>query len=263
MAEQLTNDPALWLDVFPRPLFDAHKYDRGHAVVVAAPELTGATRLTAEACSRIGTGLVTVVASKRADIYRTALAADIMVSEDSAAVRRGATAYLLGPGGLPDAWEQIVGVAPPTSVAVLDAAAIREHTHLRELFAHCIVTPHEGEFAQAFPDAAGDREARAVQAATTADAIVVLKGAATLIAAPDGRVVTNTNASPYLAKAGSGDVLAGFITGLAAQGMPAFEAACAAVWMHGELGGRIGPGLVPSDLVDRLPELLSELLQGD
>jgi hydroxyethylthiazole kinase-like uncharacterized protein yjeF len=263
MAAQVTNDPSLWLDVFPRPLFDAHKYDRGHAVVIAAPELTGATRLTAEACSRIGAGLVTVVASKRADVYRTALAADIMVTEDRSAVRRGATAYLLGPGGLPDAWEEVVDVAPPTAVAVLDAAAIREHAHLRPSFAYSIVTPHEGEFAQAFPEASGDREARARQAATVADAIVVLKGAASLIAAPDGRVVTNTNASPYLAKAGSGDVLAGFITGLAAQGMPAFEAACAAVWVHGELGGRIGPGLVPTDLVDRLPELLSELLEGD
>jgi len=263
MAEQVTNDPALWVNDFPRPLFDAHKYDRGHAVVVASPELTGATRLTAEACSRIGAGLVTVVASKRGDVYRTALAADIMVSEDRTAVRRGATAYLLGPGGLPDAWEQIVAVAPPTSVAVLDAAAIREHTHFRASFAHCVVTPHEGEFAHAFPDASGDRAERALQASSTADSIVVLKGAATLIAAPDGRVVTNTNASPYLAKAGSGDVLAGFITGLAAQGMPPFEAACAAVWMHGELGGRIGPGLVPTDLVDRLPELLSELLEGD
>jgi len=263
MVEQVTNDPALWLDVFPRPLFDAHKYDRGHAVVVASPELTGATRLTAEACSRIGAGLVTVVASERADVYRTALAADIMVSEEQAAVRRGATAYLLGPGGLPAGWEQIVGVAPPTSVAVLDAAAIREHAQLRASFAHCIVTPHEGEFAQAFPDAAGDRDARARQAATAADAIVVLKGAATLIADPDGRLVRNTNASPYLAKAGSGDVLAGLITGLVAQGMPAFDAACAAVWMHGELGGRIGPGLVPGDLVHRIPELLSELLQLD
>lgn len=254
------NAPELWLDVFPQPLFDAHKYDRGHAVVVGAPELTGATRLTAEACSRTGAGLVTVVAAERADLYRTALAADIMVSDDLTAVRRGATAYLFGPGGLPVGWDLVVEAAPPTAVAVLDAEAIREHAQLRASFAHRIVTPHEGEFAQAFPQASGDREARALQAASAADAIVVLKGAATLIAASDRRVVVNTNASPYLAKAGSGDVLAGFIAGLAAQGMPAFEAACAAVWLHGELGSRIGPGLVPSDLVNRLPELLNELV---
>lgn len=254
------NTPELWLDVFPRPLHDGHKYDRGHAVVVGAPELTGATRLAAEACSRAGAGLVTVVAAERGDVYRMALAPDIMVSEDLAAVRRGATAYLLGPGGLPDAWELVVDVALSSAVAVLDAAAIAEHANLRSSFAHRIVTPHEGEFAQAFPHAAGDRESRALQAASESGVIVVLKGAATLIAAPDGRLVRNTNASPYLAKAGSGDVLAGFIAGLAAQGMPAYESACAAVWMHGELGRRIGPGLVSGDLVHRLPELLGELV---
>lgn len=259
----IVNGPDLWLDAFPRPSEDGHKYDRGHAVVVGAPDLTGATRLAATACSRIGAGLVTVVTQERAGVYRTSLPADIMVSDDTAVAHRRATAYLLGPGGLPSRWHQIIEQTRTNAVAVLDAAAIAEFPHLQPHFAGGILTPHEGEFAAVFPDIAGDREERAKKAAAESGAILVLKGSVTLIASPDGRIVTNTNASPYLAKAGSGDVLAGFITGLAAQEMSPFDAACAAVWMHGELGRRIGPGLVPGDLIDRLRDLLWELLQVD
>lgn len=260
MAKAVTNESALWVAGLPVPACDAHKYDRGHAVVIGAPELTGATRLAAEATSRIGAGLVTVVAAERSDIYRTCLAADIMVSEDLSAARRRATAYLLGPGGLPDVWEDIVAVAPETSIAILDAAAISKHAELQTAFAQRIVTPHEGEFVQAFPGAVGTREERALHVAATNNVVMVLKGPNTLIADPDGRLVQNNNASPYLAKAGSGDVLAGMITGLAAQGMSPFDAACAAVWMHGEIGRRQGPGLVPGDVTMGIAALLTELL---
>ena len=123
-----------------------------------------------------------------------------------------------------------------------------------------ILTPHEGEFARAFPDISGAREARTVKAAEQMGCVVVLKGAQSIIASPNGEIVVNKNASPYLASAGTGDVLAGMITGLCAAGMAPFDAACVAVWMHGEAGKRIGAGLVASDIEGALPDILHGLV---
>lgn len=251
------NDPALWLDFFPRPSNEAHKYTRGHLAVFGAPALTGATRLAASAASRMGAGLVSVLSDADvANVYRASLPADLMVTTGGLDDLNRVTAILAGPGGLVPAHREMLQNANPLPI-VLDADAIGLWS---ELGSDRVLTPHEGEFAKAFPDIIGDRMIRTRKAAERTGAIVVLKGSETLIAAPDGRLICNRRASPYLAKAGTGDVLAGMIAGLLAQNMPAFEAAAAAVWLHGDASLAIGPGLIAGDLIDHLPTKLRTLL---
>jgi hydroxyethylthiazole kinase-like uncharacterized protein yjeF len=259
------NEPANWSEILPVPRVDGHKYDRGHALIFGAPLLTGATRLAASACSRMGAGLVTVHAGEKADIYRCTLPADIMVTEADPANLRKVTGVLAGPGGIDPDQQRVIFANPWNGVRVFDADCLPRQDDFQLIDQRCILTPHAGEFCRMFPDLADNlkvsREACAAEAAKRCGAIIVLKGQQSIIAEPSGAIVVNRHASPYLAKAGTGDVLAGMITGLVTQGMASFEAACAAVWMHGDAGRRIGAGLVAGDIEGVLPALLKDLLK--
>lgn len=248
------NHPDLWRAAMPVKDKDSHKYQHGHALIYGAPALTGATRLAATACARMGTGLVTVLAdANTASIYRTVLPAHILVRDDPDWQDDRVTARLYGPGGLP--------VTPDFTAdmpVALDADALSDLPPC--LSENYILTPHDGEFSRAFPESTGSRIDRAKDAAAAKGAHILLKGAESIIAAPDGRYVVNHHASPHLASAGTGDVLAGMITGLLARDMPVFEAVCAAVWMHGECGRRVGSGLVASDLEEQIPGVMAGLL---
>ncbi len=253
----LNNHPDLWLSQIPRPTADGHKYDRGHAQIIGSLELTGATRLAAAAAARIGAGLVSVVGGKKADIYRSSLPPHILVHDSCPKDQTKITASLVGPGGAP-ADISIKRHRPTRHSLIIDAGEIAAGR--LPLDDYCVLSPHEGEFGHAFPQLQGTREERAMAASKKTGATIVLKGAHTVIAAPDGQIVVNTHASPYLASAGTGDVLAGMIAGLSAQGMHPFIASCAAVWMHGEASLRLGPGLVASDLPEMIPGILINLL---
>ncbi|MEO0881141.1 MAG: NAD(P)H-hydrate dehydratase [Pseudomonadota bacterium] len=251
------NTPDLWMSHFPRPAEDAHKYHRGHLAILGAPALTGATRLAASAASRIGAGLVSVVSHDQVDVFRASLPPDIMVTSGPVNDLKRVTGCLVGPGGYEASrLEELKAMAEPVP-KIVDADGLNAWDQIPY---PAILTPHEGEFAKVFPDLQGTRVDRAAEAAIKTQAIVVLKGPHTVIAGPDSRLVVNTHATPWLAKAGTGDVLAGLSAGLLAQGMPAFEAACAAVWIHGDAGLRIGPGLVAGDLVNMLPTVLKDTL---
>ncbi len=282
----VANAPANWLGSLPRPASTGHKYTRGHAIVVSGPaHRTGAARLGARGALRGGAGLVTVVSPADAIAANAANLTGIMLepfdgprglAEALSDPRRNA--LLIGPGtGVGIATRLLTQVALDHDCAcVLDADALTsatidqdddEEPVVSHLFAQIkenaerpvVLTPHEGEFKRVFGDLTGSKLDRARQAARISGAIVILKGPDTVIAAPDGRAAINENAPPWLATAGSGDVLAGIVTGLLAQSMPAFEAACAAVWLHGECGNVSGPGLIAEDLPDALPRILTTL----
>jgi ADP-dependent NAD(P)H-hydrate dehydratase / NAD(P)H-hydrate epimerase len=272
------NEPPLWRPEFPWPRPQSHKYARGHAVVVSGPVYsTGAARLGARGALRIGAGLVTVASPRDALEVNAAELTAIMVREadDVRALSallsdRRKNAVLIGPGlGVGERTKDMVLAALRSDAAlVLDADAITSFAEdPGELFAAIAarmgavtLTPHDGEFARLFPDLlALPKLERARRGAARADAILVLKGADTVVAAPDGFASINAMTSPFLATAGSGDVLAGMILGLLAQGMPAFAAASAAVWLHGAAAAAFGPGLIAEDLPETLPMVLRGL----
>jgi hydroxyethylthiazole kinase-like uncharacterized protein yjeF len=275
------NGPELWKSSFPVPRVDAHKYARGHAVVVSGGlARTGAARLAARGALRAGAGLVTIASPRDALPVHAAANLAVMVRAIDEAAELAAmledrrlNAVVLGPGGGVGAqMRALVAAALAAERAlVLDAdaltsfaddpAALWAATAARSAV---VMTPHQGEFSRVFKqepailEAASKLEA-ARAAATRSNAVVVLKGPDTVIAAPDGRAAIADNAPPWLATAGSGDVLSGMIGGLLAQGMPAFEAACAAVWLHGEAGNAVGPGLISEDLSEALPQVYRAL----
>jgi NAD(P)H-hydrate epimerase len=266
------NDPALWRQLLPRLKSSGNKYTRGHALLCGGYPMTGAARMAARAAARAGAGLTTIAVPEAGlSVYAAALTS-IMVRplvqpEDLARLLADSrfTALLIGPGaGVNDTTrERALAMLATGRPVLLDADAISVFADRpQELFdairTACVLTPHEGEFARLF-DSAGDKLTRARAAARTSGAVVVLKGADTVIAAPDGRVIINSNAPATLATAGSGDVLGGLILGLLAQGMDAFAAAAAAVWMHGAAANDFGSGLLAEDLPDLLPGVLRRL----
>ncbi|WP_144574009.1 NAD(P)H-hydrate dehydratase [Agrobacterium sp. DE0009] len=262
------NDPLVWRDALPAQEIETHKFRRGHLTVFAGPpHATGASRMTAMAAMKAGAGIVTVAAPRKAlDVLSVTLTAVMntpMDDEDELRAwlddnRHGT--FVIGPGfGDLDKARRFVSLLGDKAV-VLDADAITAFKAQTDTLFEAIragqgkfvMTPHEGEFARLFPDLADDRTLgkieKAQEAAALSGAVLVYKGADTIIAAPDGRAVVNANAPASLATAGSGDVLAGIVGALLAQGTPAFEAAAAGVWLHGEAGHRAGDGMTAEDL---------------
>lgn len=276
-ARTFVNRPELWRHAFPVLSADTHKYRRGHAVIVSGPaSATGAGRLAARTALRIGAGLVTVATPPSALLVNAAHVTAVMVRAfdgpnglSELLGDKRVTAAVIGPGV--SAAEDVIplveaAMASPAAV-VLDAGALsafakgpgRLVSLLSRHSAPAVLTPHDGEFARIFPDITGSRLDRARAAAERSGAIVISKGPDTVVASPDGRAAIADNAPPTLATAGTGDTLAGLVAGLVAQGMPPFEAAAAAVYIHGEAARAFGPGLIAEDLAEMVPAVLREL----
>ena len=275
------NVPDLWADVFPVPQIDGHKYARGHAVVMSGDlASTGAARLSARGALRTGAGLVTLVSPQDAlAVNAMALTAVMVRAVDTPEqfknflADKRLNACVIGPGaGVGGQTRAFVETALGAGrAAVLDADALTSFADDPESLFRAIkhsdhpqivLTPHEGEFSRLFkvlPEGCSTKLERAGFAAQQSGGVVLLKGADTVVASPDGRTAITANAPPWLATAGAGDVLAGMIAGMLAQGVPAFEAACIGAWMHGEAAQEFGPGLIAEDLPDALPAVLRNL----
>jgi hydroxyethylthiazole kinase-like uncharacterized protein yjeF len=265
------NGPDLWLAGYPWPQPESYKYKRGEVLILGGETITGASRMTAQAASRTGAGMVTLAAPAKVwSIYATSLINAIVRSFDGlqefeallADVRRNVIA--IGPGaGVGSSTRQLVLAALATKRAVvLDADALTSFAEspqdlFRAIIGPCVLTPHAGEFVRLF-QFEGDKLQRTRSAAKESNAVLVLKGPDTVIAAPDGRAIINSNAPAQLATGGSGDVLTGFVAALLAQGMAPFEAAAAAVWLHGAAATEFGLGLVAEDLPNALPRVLQK-----
>ncbi len=268
------NHPDLWRAHYPWPMGATHKHARGALGVIGGGRFeTGAARLAARAGLRVA-GLVKVFCEPAAaDIYAATLEAAMLRPfrsiQELGNLAMEMDAFVIGPAaGVTDATrDKLIALAGSGVPMVIDADALTvlkgEPATLFALVEDSdVITPHPGEFERIFPGllgSSGTRIAAAREAANLAGCIVLLKGADTVIAAPDGRAAVNTHATPWLATAGSGDVLAGIVGGLMAGGMPTFEAACAGVWMHGDAGLRFGPGLTAEDLPQGLPTVITGL----
>jgi len=278
------NAPGLWRAKLRKPQAGDHKYSRGAVLVLSGPpHRTGAARLAARAALRIGAGLVALASPPEAVAVNAAHATAVMIEPFEglsgfarllADPRRNA--IVIGPGaGVGEDTRALVRAALEPSQApravVLDADALTSFSGDADGLAAAIaahngpvaLTPHEGEFARLFRlrreilDGPSKLE-RARIAAVRLGAVLVLKGSDTVVGAPDGRASIGYDLPPTLATAGSGDVLSGFVAGLLAQGAPAFEAASAAVWLHGAAARQAGPGLIAEDL----PEAVRAALAG-
>jgi len=253
-----SNTPDLWKVHLPRPKPDSHKYDRGFCGIIAAPELTGATRLAATAALTSGVGLVRVVAEVRDDVYRATLPADIMVTTKLNIEEKKITAWLAGPGGIAISHHEDIDAAGDVP-RILDSSALPMPDKF-PLKGETILTPHGGEFKKMFPDLDAKKVEDVLEAAKISNALIISKNEKTLIAHPDGRSLEHNHPNPALARGGTGDVLAGLVAGLVAQGMPCYEAAGAGVWIHSEAGKGAGHSFTASDLVENLPRIIDKLI---
>jgi hydroxyethylthiazole kinase-like uncharacterized protein yjeF len=277
------NIPRFWRPSFPVPRVDGHKYSRGHAVVVSGDIVaTGAARMSARGCLRAGAGLITLASPRDALVVNAAALTAVMVSAiDTVAefaellTDKRLNTCVIGPGaGIGERTRDfVVAALSAKRNLVLDADALTSFAdgpeHLFEAIKasndlHIVLTPHEGEFPRLFSDISNKHPLRSKlervrAAAERSGATVLLKGPDTVVASPDGRATIAGNAPPWLATAGAGDVLSGMIAGLLAQGVPAFEAACIGVFMHGEAAREAGPGLIAEDLPEVLPAVFRHL----
>jgi ADP-dependent NAD(P)H-hydrate dehydratase / NAD(P)H-hydrate epimerase len=277
------NIPPSWQKSFPVPQIAGHKYARGHAVIVSGDiAATGAARLSARGALRAGAGLVTLASPRDAFAVNAAALTAVMVRATDTVVEfaelltdRRLDTCVIGPGAGVGARTRdfVLTALSAERRLVLDADALTSFADAPDRLFQAIkampdplvvLTPHDGEFPRLFSDISNKNPNRSKlervrAAAERSGAIVLLKGSDTVVASPDGRAIIAANAPPWLATAGAGDVLAGMIAGLLAQGVPAFEAASIGVWMHGEAAREAGPGLIAEDLPEVLPAVFRRL----
>jgi len=269
VAPQTAQAGGWLLPLLPRRRWDSHKYDFGYVLVRGGATMTGAGRLAARAALRAGAGLVAVAAPAAVlPVYATAAASLILLADDWDRLledeRRRVLVVGPGNGVTPETRHAVEAALATGRATVLDADALGAFAGQAAALAKLVkgpvvLPPHEGEFARLFPDLQGGKLARARAAAAAAGAVVLLKGHDSVIAAPDGRAAINASAPPALAVAGAGDVLAGMVAAFLAQGLPAFEAAALAAWLHGEAAAGAGRGFIADDLPELLPGLFARL----
>ena len=272
------NSPELWVDEYPFPKAIDHKYSRGMVLINVGPiHQTGAARLAGRSAMRVGAGAVKLVCDiNAAAVLEPQISVELISviknknDFQSLLKDKKISSVLVGPGnGISDETKArtLLALAFVDNV-VIDADAITSfESNPKELFIdtyhHTILTPHEGEFFRLFGEKINrieDKVLRTLEAAKLAGSIIVLKGSDTIIASPKGEVVINSSEAPYLATAGSGDVLAGIISSLVGKNkMTAFNAACAGTWIHSQLGELLGPGLIADDLIDNIPLVIKKL----
>lgn len=254
------NVPGLW--TLPNVPTETHKYSRGHVTVLGGAAMTGAAILAAGAARQAGAGLVTIAALGSADVYRTGSPGTIVSDASVGGLLQDERrrVWVCGPGLGPDAARASMPMLLAAGRTVVgDADVFSAFASAPEgLKGAAVLTPHGGEFARAFGVPGTDRVTAVRAAARLTGAVVLLKGADTIVAAPDGRVAINASAPPWLATAGAGDVLAGLIAGLLAQGMAAWDATCAAAYLHGRAAALAGPGLIVEDLLPALRQAIAE-----
>ncbi len=273
-----SNAPSLWQSLLPKPDATSHKYSRGYVLIYGGYPTTGAARLAAYAAARAGAGITAIAVPEIAlSIYASQLLSimakpySTMAELEILVTDKRVSAFLIGPGAgvKEETCRNTLAMLRTENPVVIDADALTAFAAQADLLktsivAPCILTPHDGEFERLFGISPGiqlnERIQQTLLAAKQMGAVVLLKGAQTVIAAPDGRVIVNEHAPATLATAGAGDVLAGIITSLLAQGMPAPEAAAAGCWIHSEAARMFGIGLIAEDIPEYIPAVLEQLM---